>query len=219
MSTVSDIVTLYTLLARLEATGAPAAEVAGCRAVLSLALCAAAGPAAAPVRAEELDPPEEPPAAAGEAAAAPAAAPAAPPHNPGQNFASDDFNRMCREGVFPDGTRLFLRCGRGAAAEVYKAQVRLTFLPGGAMEGHIVSAADPDFYNWAGGVFTSPTGFCKAQAKHITPRHPAPTAPGSGWDWVRIGSADGPLLKVARKLWRERNAMDAAAWVEEHMGP
>jgi hypothetical protein len=165
-------------------------------ALAALAGGGAAPPVVAPEEVEEVV----------EAAAAPAPAPAAPRHDTGINFACDDFRRMIRDGVFPTGLPLFLRTQSG----LYEAKIMVNHLAGGALDGHIVSTPRPEFHGWAGGKWTSPSAFCKAQCAHITPQHPRPTKGANGWAWVRVGNAAGPTMGEIRGAYRADPAGAAA---------
>ena len=39
-------------------------------------------------------------------------------------------------------------------------------------------------------IFTSPSALCKAHASRITERHPAPTAPGLPWKYIKIAEGE-----------------------------
>ena len=45
-----------------------------------------------------------------------------------------------------------------------------------------------DGFSVGGITYTSPYAFGKAHAQRITEKHPAPTKPGNGWEWVMVES-------------------------------
>ncbi|NDG72985.1 MAG: hypothetical protein EBY32_17135 [Proteobacteria bacterium] len=45
-------------------------------------------------------------------------------------------------------------------------------------------------------IFKTPTAMCKAHAQRITAIHPAPTAPGNGWVWVKLAATGQSIGEV-----------------------
>jgi hypothetical protein len=166
------------------------------------ALAAAGGGAAPPPAPAAAEPEEE--AAAPAAAAQPA--PAVPRRVTSSNFANDEFRRMVRDGVLPNGLPLFINTKSG----VYEAKMMVNHLAGGALDGHIVSAGRPEFWGWEGGKWSSPSRFSTAQCAHITPHHPRASDGANGWMVVRVGNPRGPTMDQIRRQWKENSAAAAA---------